>query len=475
MAHSSVASIILAAGAGSRFGEPKQLLTWEGQPLIVHAADTAWMAGLQPVIVVVGAAAVDVASSLASRPVQIVRNYRWEEGLSSSLYTGIAALPAETDAAIFAPVDQPLITPRLLQQLVARWHESGQDIVVPRTADGQQGTPVLFSRRYFSELAALRGDVGGRVLLERYADRVAYLNVDNPHILTDVDTPEAYHQLLNYASSGELALPFNEMRGLICDMDGVLWRGNSPLPGLQDLVSLLQDRGLEHVWVTNNSSRTPQEYVRKLAGVGITTSEEHVLTAAVATARHVADRHPGATVFSIGGNGVREALIAEGLVHHDDPDVGKVDVVVVGWDQQLTWQKLATATRLILDGAAFVGTNPDRTFPMERSLAPGNGAQTAALEAATGVEPEIIGKPAPPLYRQALARMGTAPDATLVVGDRLDTDILGGVRLGMPTALVLTGVVQREELSNSAIRPSAVFDDLVTLVQAWRAAVTNGL
>jgi 4-nitrophenyl phosphatase len=470
MAESTIASIILAAGAGSRFGEPKQLLDWEGQPLIAHAADTAWMAGLQPVIVVVGARADDVALAVASRPIQLVRNYRWQEGLSSSLYTGIAALPAETDAALIMSIDQPLITPRLLQQIMARWHESGQEIVVPQTAEGQPSNPVLFSSRYFSELAGLQGDVGGRVLLERYAERIAYLPIDNPYTLMDIDTPEAYRRLLDYSNSGQLALPFTEIRGLICDMDGVLWRGNSPLPGLPELVSLLEDRSMEYVWVTNNSSRTPEEYVQKLAGMGIQTTAEHILTAAVATARHVADRHPGATVFAIGGNGVRAALLAEGLTYRGELDVNKVDVVVVGWDQQLTWQKLATATRLILGGATFIGTNPDRTFPLESSLAPGNGAQTAALEAATGIAPLVIGKPAPPLYQQALARMGTAPDATLVIGDRLDTDILGGVRLGMPTALVLSGVAQRDELTDSPIRPTAVFEDLAALIKVWRAA-----
>jgi 4-nitrophenyl phosphatase len=475
MAASTVASIILAAGAGSRFGKPKQLLTWEGQPLVTHAVDTAWMAGLEPVVVVLGAAAGDVAPVLASRPVQVVRNYRWEEGLSSSLHTGLAALPAGTEAAIFMPIDQPLITPRLLQQLVARWQESGCDIVVPRTVEGQQGSPVLFSSRYFAELAALRGDVGGRVLLERYADRVAYLTVDDPQALMDIDTPDAYQRLQNHAASGDLALRFGEIRGLICDMDGVLWRGDDPLPGLGDLLSLLHDRRIEYVWATNNSSRTPEEYIRKLAGMGVTTTGDHILTAAVATARHVAETYPGAAVFSIGGNGVREALVAEGLRCSEDLDVEAVDVVVVGWDQQLTWRKLATATRLILNGAPLIGTNPDLTFPLEKALAPGNGAQIAALKAATGVEPEVIGKPAPPLYQQALARMGTAPDATLVIGDRLDTDILGGVRLGMPTALVLTGVSHREELATSPIRPTAVFEDLAALIATWRAATIGGL
>lgn len=472
MPESTVASIILAAGGGTRFGEAKQLLDWEGQSLIAHTADTAWMAGLEPVIAVVGAAADAVAPVLASRPVQVVRNYRWEEGLSSSLFTGIAALPTETDAAIFMSVDQPLITPRLLQRFIERRHESGRGIIVPQTPDGQPGNPVLFASRYFPELARLTGDVGGRVLLERYADDIAYLPVDDPYTLMDVDTPDAYRRMKDYAGSHERALPFDEIRSLICDMDGVLWRGDTPLPGLHDLTALLDDRGMEYVWVTNNSSRTPGEYVQKLAHMGVTTTEEHILTASVATAQYVADQRPGATVFSIGGNGVREALAAEGLICCDELNASEIDVVVVGWDQQLTWQKLATATRLILEGATFIATNPDLTFPLESSVAPGNGAQIAALEAATGVKAQIIGKPAPPLYRKALARMGAAPDTTLVVGDRLDTDILGGVRLGMPTALVLTGIADREGMVGSPIRPTAVFDSLAVLIEAWRAAVT---
>lgn len=470
MADRRVAAIILAAGAGLRYGAPKQLLLWHGRPLVAHAADNAWMAGLAPVIVVVGAAADEVLPVLASRPVRIVHNYRWREGLSSSLYTGLAALPADTEAAVFMPADQPLITPRLLQRLVTRWRASDHDIVVPRTAEGRQGLPVLFSRRYFNELATLTGDIGGRVLLQRYHDRIAYLQVDNPHTLMDIDTPDAYRRMLDYAGA-DAALRFDEIRGLICDMDGVLWRGSSPLPGLHELFSLIRDQDLAHVFVTNNSSRTPDEYVRKLAGMGVTTTPEHILNSAVATARHVAERYPGAIVFSIGANGVREALAAEGLNHHDDLNIQTADVVVVGWDQQLTWKKLATATRLILAGAALVCTNPDLTFPLESALAPGNGAQIAALQAATGADPEIIGKPAPPLYQQALDRMQTDPDTTLVIGDRLDTDILGGVRLGMPTALVLTGISNRQELLESPIRPTAIFDDLAQLVTAWHTAV----
>ena len=470
MPESTIAAVILAAGGSTRFGQPKQLLPWDGRPLVTHIADTAWTAGLNPVLVVVGAAADEVTPLLASRPVQVLHNYRWERGISSSLNVGVSALPLRTEAALFIPIDQPLITPRLLQRYVEAWHATGAGIIVPRTPEGQQGAPVLFAREFFPELANLSGDVGGRALFERYADRIATLSVPDARPLADVDTPETYQRLLDDARTGGPALDLGEIRGLICDMDGVLWRGTSALPGIADFFTLIKDLGLEHMMVTNNSGRTPAQYVRKLAGMSIATTSDHVLNSAVGTAHYVAEQKPGATVYAIGAHGVRDALETYGLTCVDADGTESVDFVVVGWDQELTWQKLAIATRLILNGAAFVGTNPDLTFPMEAALAPGNGAQIAALEAATGVEATIVGKPAPLLYQQAMDQMGTTPDTTLVIGDRLDTDILGGIRLGLPTALVLTGISQQGDLDQSPIRPTAVFEDLPALVRSWRAA-----
>lgn len=470
MAQPHVAAVILAAGGSTRFGQPKQLLAWNNKPLIAQAADVAWSAGLHPVIVVVGAHADAVIPALAARPVSIVHNYRWQEGVSSSLHVGIAALPPEVDAAIFMPIDQPLITPQLLQMYLLRWQETGAGILVPQTAEGQRGTPVLFAKRYFEELACLSGDVGGCALFARHDDDIAYLAVSDSAWMTDVDTPAAYEQLQISADAASGRLDFSRIRGLVCDMDGVLWRGQTALPGLKDFFRLIHDLDLRYTLVTNNSSRTPAYVVQKLAGMGITTTTDYVLNSAIAAARHIADRQPGASVFAIGGPGVKDAAVTHGLDFHSEADTEAVDYVVVGWDRDLTWVKLATATRLILAGATFVGTNPDRTFPMERALAPGNGAQTAALAAATGIDPIMVGKPAGPLYQQAMQHMHTTPETTLVLGDRLDTDILGGIRLGMPTALLLTGISQAHELDQSPIHPTTVIKDLPTLVQTWRAA-----
>jgi 4-nitrophenyl phosphatase len=471
----TVAAIILAAGGSSRFGSPKQLLDWGGRPLVTQAADVAWTAGLDPVIVVVGAHADAVTGALRSRPVQIAHNYRWDRGVSTSLYVGLASLPESVDAAIFIQADQPLITPRFLQALIRRYEESAGTIIVPQDERGQQGTPVLFDRTHFAELATLSGDVGGRALFERHRADLAYLTTADSQLLADVDTPEAYDRLRAQAlapisGTGQPKLDLTQIRGLVCDMDGVLWRGATPLPGLARFFALIERLALPHVLVTNNSSNTPADYVTKLAGMGITTTTEHVLNSAIAAARYVADTHPGAHVYAIGGSGLGHALISHGLTLSEADDTEAADVVVVGWDRQLTWRKLATATRLILNGATFVGTNPDLTYPLEDSLAPGNGAQIAALEAATGVAPVIAGKPARLLYQQAMQRMQTTPETTLVIGDRLDTDILGGIRLGMPTALVLTGIAQPDDLHTSPIQPTVVAEDLPDLIRAWEAA-----
>lgn len=466
-----VAAVILAAGGSTRFGEPKQLLSWHGRPLITHCADTAWIAGLSPVVVVTGAEANRIIPVLEDRDVRVMRNYRWQEGMSSSLSAGLAALPADVDAAIFIPVDQPLITAPFLQSLVAFWQTHGAGIVVPTLDDGQRGTPVLFARRYFPELATLTGDTGGRALFAKHADDLVAMPVSDPDILADVDTPEAYARLQEKSHASATGSGFSTVRGIVCDMDGVLWRGETPLPGLPAFFDVLHARDVGYVLVTNNSSNTPQQYVDKLAGLGITTTTDHVLNSSIAAADHLAAQATaGSTVFPIGGPGVYDALRSRGFRISEGDDVvpAGVGYVVVGWDRSLTWRKLATATLLIRGGAGFVATNPDLTFPMETGLVPGNGAQVAALQVATGVTPVVAGKPEPILYEQAMARMGTTSAETLVIGDRLDTDILGGLRLGMPAALVLSGISQREELARSPIQPTMVFENLAALVRAWQ-------
>lgn len=471
MVNSEVAAVLLAAGASTRFGQPKQLLPWHGRPMITHTLDTAWIAGLAPRVVVLGAEAARIHPALSNRDAIVMRNYRWAEGMSTSIAIGLAALPPSVGAAIFLPIDQPLIDIDLLRALKAAWERGAGTIVVPRSADDRRGSPVLFDRAYFPALSRLSGDVGGRALFEDHVEAIAYVTVSDPVVLTDADTLQAFETLQAYQETRDRAPDFPAVQGVISDMDGVLWRGYDRQPGLHDFFSLIRERDLPYVLVTNNSSHTPQEYVEKLAGMGVTTTAEHVLNSAEAAANYVESRSPGAQVYAIGGSGVTHALSSHGLSVTQATDTREADYVVVGWDRELTWQKLAAATRLIHNGAVFVGTNPDRTFPMEAGLAPGNGSQLAALKAATDIEPIVVGKPEALLYEQAMAQMGTSPDATLMIGDRLDTDILGAAQLGMPTALILTGVSGKDALRRSPIRPTGVYDDLHSLIQVWRAAV----
>ncbi|HEY88503.1 MAG TPA: HAD-IIA family hydrolase [Thermoflexia bacterium] len=462
MIGSKVATVVLAAGGSTRFGEAKQLLEWDGRPLVAHSVDLAWSAGLTPVTVVVGAEAERVIPALEGRPCQILRNYRWAEGLSSSLSVGLAALPASIEAAVFLPVDQPGLTPQFLQALVARWRASGADIVVP-THQGRRGGPVLFARTLFPALAQLSGDVGGRALFAAHADRLVTLPVTDPRLLADVDTLAAYAALRAQTAQRDPAEMLRAIRAVICDMDGVLWRGEEPLPGFLEFFELLQKRNLRYTLVTNNASRTPEQYVEKLARLGVATSVEHVLSSALAAASYLAkNAAPGALVYPVGGAGVPAALRAQGF-RLSTGDAA--DYVVVGWSPKTTWYDMAKATLLIRRGATFIGTNPDRTFPSERGLVPGAGSQLALLEAATDIKPLVVGKPEPILYQQALARMAADPAETLMIGDRLDTDILGGLRQGLHTALLLSGIQRREELAQSPIHPELVFDDLVELVR----------
>ena len=183
-----VAAIILAAGASTRLGRCKQLLDWKGKPLLAHVADVALSAGLDPVIAVLGCQIDQTYPALGDRPVQSLTNWHWQDGMSTSVRTGLAAVPPQADAVLILQCDQPLISTRLLRALVRRFIETGASIVYP-THEGQRGTPVLFARRLLSELSAVTGDEGGRSLIARHVDDVATVPV------TDVDVPVSYTHL----------------------------------------------------------------------------------------------------------------------------------------------------------------------------------------------------------------------------------------------------------------------------------------
>jgi 4-nitrophenyl phosphatase len=258
------------------------------------------------------------------------------------------------------------------------------------------------------------------------------------------------------------------LRNLIIDMDGVLYRGDEAIAGTREFVDFLRSREIGFVLATNNATRTPQQFVDKLARMGVTVHAHEVLTSALATADYLAGiAPPGTRVFAVGQDGLRSALRQAGFALVEDA----ADYVVVGMDFTVCYERLAEATLLIRAGARFIGTNPDRTFPSERGIVPGAGSLLAFLEAATGVSPTVIGKPETTMFEQALARMDAQPATTAVLGDRLETDILAGRRAGLLTVLVLSGVTDSALLSESEIQPDLVFDDVDHLFAAWQEAL----
>lgn len=270
--------------------------------------------------------------------------------------------------------------------------------------------------------------------------------------------------------------------GLIIDMDGVLWHGNDPIDGLVDFFAELREIEVPFVLATNNASLTQQQYFDKLAGMGVTVSEDEILTSSMATATYL-DRHVSPDkrrVFVIGEAGLRQPLIDHGFTLTDLYQVNQknkgitdegADLVVSGLDRKLTWDKLATATLNIRAGAQFFATNADTTLPTELGEVMGNGGTLAAIEASTGVKAISIGKPEPILYQQALTILGTQSHNTLAIGDRLDTDILGAVNADMRSIMVLTGVSKVKDIEQLDYQPTWVMADISEVIQTIRYSI----
>lgn len=257
------------------------------------------------------------------------------------------------------------------------------------------------------------------------------------------------------------------IQALIIDIDGTLWRGNTPMPGLVSFFNFLQQRGISFVIVTNNSVETPTQYQQKLADFGVNIQLDTILTCALATADYLKREKEGGTIYIIGESGLRQVMRQAGFTIIDDA-ARPVDAVVVGGDTGLTYDKLKHAVLLIQQGACFIGTNPDLLVPTEEGLVPEAGTTLAALQAATGVPPIVIGKPEPLLFEMAVQKMGYAPNQTAMLGDRLDTDILGGQQAGLKTILLTTGVDNEQTIHQKGIYPNAIFSGLDELTGVWQ-------
>jgi NagD protein len=246
------------------------------------------------------------------------------------------------------------------------------------------------------------------------------------------------------------------MLGFLIDMDGVVYRGGHLIPGADRFINDLRRADVPFRFLTNNSQRTQRDVATRLQRLGIDVEPEHVYTCAMATARYLARQKPGGTAYVIGEGGLLTALHENGYsVVDKDPDC-----VVVGEGRTLSFEMVEAALKMILGGAKLIATNLDPNCPTESGLRPGCGATVAMLEAASGVKAFSVGKPSPVMLRGARKELGLTTDQTVVIGDTMETDILGGVQLGFKTILVLSGGTRREDLERYAYRPDMIVDSI---------------
>ncbi len=259
-------------------------------------------------------------------------------------------------------------------------------------------------------------------------------------------------------------LNFNHKKEFICDMDGGIYHGNKILPGVSEFIQWLHDENKEYLFLTNNSGSTPRELQNKLSRMGLDVSEEHFYTSALATAAFLKEQSPGCSVYAIGEAGLFNALYDAGITMNDvNPDY-----VVIGEGKTYSLDTLTKATNLVLGGAKLIGANSDVSGPCEIGIAPACGALVAPIEIATGTKAYFCGKPNPLMMRTGLKLLNCHSAEAVMVGDRMDTDVISGLESGMSTVLVLSGISSQETLKSFAYRPSIVLDgvgDIVRLAQ----------
>jgi NagD protein len=251
-----------------------------------------------------------------------------------------------------------------------------------------------------------------------------------------------------------------EIKSWLMDMDGVLVREEHPIPGAGDFIARLSELQIPFLVLTNNSIYTRRDLAARLSASGLEVPEQSIWTSALATADFLADQRPRGTAFVIGESGLTTALHANGYTLTErDPDY-----VVLGETRTYSFERIAQAIRLIVNGARFIATNPDVTGPTPDGPLPATGAVAALISRATGVEPYFVGKPNPLMMRSALNAIGAHSESSAMVGDRMDTDVASGLEAGMHTVLVLTGSTQREEAERFPFRPSRIVDSIADLL-----------
>jgi NagD protein len=252
----------------------------------------------------------------------------------------------------------------------------------------------------------------------------------------------------------------NSKKGFIIDMDGVIYHGNRLLPGVKEFVRWLQAENKNFLFLTNSSERTPRELQEKLARLGIEVDEKHFYTSALATAAFLSSQRPRGSAYIIGEAGLINALYNVGYTMNNvNPDY-----VVIGESRSYNFDRLELAVNLVIRGAKLIGTNPDVTGPIEDGITPATKALVSPIELATGRSAYYVGKPNPLMMRIALRKLGCTNDEAIIIGDRMDTDIIAGIESEIDTCLVLSGITTSKTMTEFAYNPHYVLDGVVDLV-----------
>jgi NagD protein len=247
----------------------------------------------------------------------------------------------------------------------------------------------------------------------------------------------------------------------LTDMDGVLVHEGVALPGAADFLQRLIDRERRFLVLTNNSIYTPRDLAARLSRAGLHVPEESIWTSALATAQFLSDQLPGGSAYVIGEAGLTTALHEAGYTLTDaDPDF-----LVLGETRTYSFESITQAIRLVTAGARFIATNPDSTGPSAEGPLPATGAVAAMITKATGVEPYFVGKPNPMMFRSAMNRISAHSERTVMVGDRMDTDVVAGIEAGLETVLVLTGSTRRDEIARFPFRPGRVLESIAEAIE----------
>ncbi len=274
----------------------------------------------------------------------------------------------------------------------------------------------------------------------------------------------AEQQTLSVTSAIPIVLKSQHMENIpvknyLIDMDGVLVKGKTPIPGAPEFIERLLARKIKFLILTNNPLYTQRDLEHRLKNSGINVPAENIFTSAIATARFLQSQNPNGTAFVIGESGLTQAMHEVGYIQTDT----NPDYMVLGEVNNYNFELITKAIRLINAGAMFIATNPDNTGPLESGVVPATGALAALIEKATGKAPFFIGKPNPLMMRSALRYLNVHSENTVMIGDRMDTDIVAGVMSGLETILVLTGVSTREDVKHYPYRPSRIVNSVAEI------------